>query len=156
MLAPWAELGAPAVPPAPFGGKSWRSAPAGCSDSTCEEVLEPAVRQEELPAVEPEVLAELVEQHELEVPVTSGHGLPAATVETGTAAVAAGTAGAAGTAAAAGSAGGGYMRGRVLLQEATGVIFLFLSSISWCLRSVLSALSTRWLKSLKRRLSSAY
>ena len=87
MLAPWAELGAPAIPPAPSGGKSWRSAPAGRSDSTCEGVLEPAVRQEELPAVEPEVMAELVE-------------LPATAVEAGTAAAAAGTAGAAGTATA--------------------------------------------------------
>ena len=59
MMAPWAELGAPAIPPAPSGGKSWHSAPAGRSESTREEV--PAVRQEELPAVEPEVLAELVE-----------------------------------------------------------------------------------------------
>ena len=41
-----------------------RSAPAGRSDSTHEEVLKPAVRQEELPAVEPAVLAELVEQHD--------------------------------------------------------------------------------------------
>ena len=85
MLAPWAELGAPAVLPAPSGGKCWRSAPAGRSDSTREEVLEPAVRQEELPAMEPVVLAELVE-HEPEVPVTSGPDLPAATVEAGTAA----------------------------------------------------------------------
>ena len=61
VLAPWAELGAPAVSPAPSGGKCWRSAPAGRSDSTLEEVLEPAVRQEELPAVEPAVLVELVE-----------------------------------------------------------------------------------------------
>ena len=60
----------------------------------------PAVRQEELPAVEPEVLAELVEQHEPEVPVTSGPGLPAAAVEAGIAAAVAGTAGEAGTAAA--------------------------------------------------------
>ena len=67
-MAPWAELGAPTVPPAPSGGKSWRSAPAGHSDSTREEV--PAVRQEELPAVEPEVLAELVE-HEPEVLVVT-------------------------------------------------------------------------------------
>ena len=81
-VAPWAELGAPAVPPMPSGGKRWRSAPAGRSESTCEEV--PAVRQEELPAVEPEVLAELVEQHEMEVPVTSGPDLPAAAVEAGT------------------------------------------------------------------------
>ena len=100
MLAPWAELGAPAVPPAPSGGKCWRSAPAGRSDSTHEEVLEPAVRQEELPTVEPEVLAELVEQHEPEVPVTSGPDLPAAAVEAGTAAAAAGTTEETGTAAA--------------------------------------------------------
>ena len=80
-MAPWAELGAPAVPPAPSGGKSWRSAPAGRSDST-REVLELAVRQEELPAVEPAVLAELVEQHEPEVPVTSGPDLPAAVCNT--------------------------------------------------------------------------
>ena len=76
VLASWAGLGAPTVPPAPSGGKSWRSAPAGRSDSRCEGVPEPAVRQEELPAVEPEVLAELVEQHESEVPVTSGHAPP--------------------------------------------------------------------------------
>ena len=98
-MAPWAELGALAVPPAPSGGKSWRSAPAGRSDSTREEVLEPAVRQEELPAVEPAVLAELVGQCEPEVPVTSGPDLPAA-VEAGTAVASAGTAGEAGTAAA--------------------------------------------------------
>ena len=91
MLAPWAELGAPAVPPAPSGGKRWRSAPDGRSDSTREESLEPAIRQEELPAVE--VLAELVEQHEPEVPVTSGPDLPAAAVEAGTAAASASTAG---------------------------------------------------------------
>ena len=81
------------VVPAPSGGKSWRSAPAGRSDSTREEVLEPAVRQEELPAVEPEVLAELGERHETEVLETSGPGLPAAAVEAGTATAAAGTAG---------------------------------------------------------------
>ena len=46
--------------------------------------------------MEPEVLAELVEQHELEVPVTSGPDLPAAAVEAGTAAASAGTAGEAG------------------------------------------------------------
>ena len=103
-MAPWAELGTPAVPPAPSGGKSWRSALAGRSDSRCEGALEPAIRQEELPAVEPEVLAELVEQHEPEVPETSGPGPPAAAVEAGTAAAAAGTAGAAGTAAAAAAA----------------------------------------------------
>ena len=55
--------------------------------------------------MEPEVLAELVEQHEPEVPVTSGPDLPAAAVEAGTAAAAAVTAGEAGTAAAAGTAG---------------------------------------------------
>jgi len=71
-------------------------------------VLELAVRQEELPAVEPEVLAELVEQYKPEVPVTSGPDLPAAAVEAGTAAAATGTAGKAGSAAAgtAGAAGG--------------------------------------------------
>ena len=108
MLAPWAELGAPAVPPAPSGGKSWRRAPAGLCDNRCEGVLEPAVRQEELPTVEPAVLAELVEQYEPEVPVTSGPDLPAAVVEAGTAVASAGTAGEAGTAAAstAGAAGG--------------------------------------------------
>ena len=97
MLASWAELGAPTVLPAPSGGKCWRSAPAGRSDSTREEVLEPAVRQEELPAVEPEVLAEMVERHE---PETSGPGPPAAAVEAGTVAAAASTAEAASTAAA--------------------------------------------------------
>ena len=96
MLTPWADLGAPAVLPAPSGGNSWRSAPAGRSDSTREEVLEPAVRQEELPAVEPEVRAELVERHEMEEPETSGPAPPTAAVEVGTAAAAAGTAGAAG------------------------------------------------------------
>ena len=55
--------------------------------------------------MELEVLAALVEQHEPEVPVTLGLGLPAAAVEAGTAAAAAGTAEAAGTAAAAGTAG---------------------------------------------------
>ena len=50
--------------------------------------------------MEPEVLADLVEQHEPKVPVTSGPDLPAAVVEAGTTAAAAGTAKAAGTAAA--------------------------------------------------------
>ena len=67
-------------------------------------MLETAVRQEELPAVEPVVLAELVERHEPEVPVTSGPDLPAA-VEAGTA-EAAGTAAVAGTAGAAGGEDG--------------------------------------------------
>ena len=52
----------------------------------------------------PEVLAELVERHEPEVPETSGHGLPTATIKAGTAATT-GTALEAGTAAAAGTAG---------------------------------------------------
>ena len=65
-------------------------------------MLETAVRQEELPAVEPEVLAELVE-HEPEVPVTSGPDLPTA-IEAGTATAAAGTAVEAGTTAAASTA----------------------------------------------------
>ena len=106
-MAPWAELGAPTVPPAPSGGKSWRSAPAGRSDSRCEGVLEPAVQQEELPAVEPEVLVELVERHEPEVQETSGPAPRAATIEAGTAAAAASTAGAADNAAAARAAGSG-------------------------------------------------
>ena len=75
--------------------------------STREEVLAPAVRQEELPAGEPEVLAELVERHEPEVLETSDPGPPAAAVEAGTTADTAGTAGAAGTAAAAVTAGSG-------------------------------------------------
>ena len=57
--------------------------------------------------MEPEVLAELVEQHEPEVPVSSGPDLPAAAVEASTAAAAAGTAGAVGTAATAVAAGSG-------------------------------------------------
>ena len=58
--------------------------------------------------MEPEVLAELVEQHEPEVPVTLGPDLPAAAVEVGTAVASAGTAGEAGTAAigTVGAAGG--------------------------------------------------
>ena len=101
MLAPWAELGSPAVPPTPSGGKSWHSAPAGRSESRREEVLEPAVRQEELPVVEPEVL---VEQHEPKVPVTSDPTPPAAAVEVGTVVASAGTTEEAGT-TAAGTAG---------------------------------------------------
>ena len=50
--------------------------------------------------MEPEVLAELVEQHKPEVPVTSGPDLPATAVEVGTAAASASNAGEAGTAAA--------------------------------------------------------
>ena len=102
MLAPWAELGAPAVPPAPSGGKRWRSAAAGRSESRCAGVPEPAVRWE-LPDVESAVL---VEQHEPEVPVTSGPDLPAAAIEAGTA-VSAGTAEKAGTAAGTTGAAGG-------------------------------------------------
>src|SRR6185312_6375670 len=75
-VAPWAELGAPAVLPAPSGGKCWRSAPAGRSDSRCEGVPEPAVRQEELPTVEPEVLAELVEARTSVAAGSNGDNLP--------------------------------------------------------------------------------
>ena len=103
-VAPWAELGAPAVPPAPSGGKSWRSAPAGRSDSRLRDPLAPAVRQDELSAVEPEVL---VERHEPEVLETSGPGPPAAAVEAGTVAAAASTTRAAGIAAADVTAGSG-------------------------------------------------
>ena len=106
MLAPWAELGAPAVPPAHSGGKSWHSAPVGRSDSRREEVPKPTVWQEELPAKEPEVLVELVELHELEVLVTSGPALPAVAVEAGTAAATAGTAGEAGIATTGGGTAG--------------------------------------------------
>ena len=58
--------------------------------------------------MESEVLAELVEQHEPEVPVTSGPDLPAAAIEAGTAAASAGTTGEAGTTAVGtvGAAGG--------------------------------------------------
>ena len=51
--------------------------------------------------MEPEVLAELVERHESEVPEISGPGPPAAAVEAGTATAAAGTAESSGTATAA-------------------------------------------------------
>jgi hypothetical protein len=46
-MAPWVELGAPAVQTAPSGDKRWRSVPACRSDSTLVVMLEPAVRQEE-------------------------------------------------------------------------------------------------------------
>ena len=54
------------------------------------------------------MLAELVEQHKPEVPVTLGPDLPAAAVEVGTATASAGTAGEAGTttASTAEAAGG--------------------------------------------------
>ena len=55
--------------------------------------------------MEPAVLAELVEQHEPEVAVTSGPDLPVAAVEASTAEASAGTAREAGTAAAGGTAG---------------------------------------------------
>jgi hypothetical protein len=45
-MAPWAELGAPAVQTARSGDKSWRSVPARRSDSTPVGMLEPAVQQE--------------------------------------------------------------------------------------------------------------
>jgi hypothetical protein len=98
-MAPWAELGAPAVPTAPSEDRRWCSVPARHSESTLVEVLEPAVRQEEwaLPATE------LVEQRAPEVLEASGPVPPAAAAEdeAGTAAVAAGTAGSASDAAAA-------------------------------------------------------
>ena len=99
--------------------------------------------------MEPGVLAGLVEQHEPEVPVTSGPNLPAA-VEAGTAVASAGTAGEAGT-EAAGTAEAAGVEDECCCRKQRGQ-----SSISKCLRSVLSTLSTRWLKSSKRRLSSAY
>ena len=67
--------------------------------------------------MEPAVLAELVEQHEPEVPVTSGPDLPAA-VEAGTAAVSAGTAGEAGT--AAGTAGAAGVEGECCCRKQRG------------------------------------
>ena len=68
--------------------------------------------------MEPEVLAELVEQHEPEVPVTSGPDLPAAAVEAGTAAASAGTAGEAGT--AAGTAGAAGVEGESCCRKQRG------------------------------------
>jgi hypothetical protein len=103
-MAPWAELGAPAVQTAPSRDKRWRSVPARRSDSTPVEKLEPAVRQEEwaLPA------AELVEPVELSVPEVLGASVPvppatAAEDEARTAVVAAGMAGSASAAATAGT-----------------------------------------------------
>jgi hypothetical protein len=53
-MAPWAELGAPAIQSAPSGDKRWRNVPARHTDSMPMGMLEPAVRQEEwaLPAAE--------------------------------------------------------------------------------------------------------
>jgi hypothetical protein len=98
-MAPWAELGAPAVQTVPSGDGRWRSAPARHSESTPVGALESAVRQEEwaLPT------AELVEQRAPEVLEASGPIPPAAAAaedEVGTAAIAAGTAGSASDAAA--------------------------------------------------------
>ena len=92
-MAPWDELDAPAVLTAPFGGKSWRSAPDHHSGSTLVGV--PANRQEELPTVEPDVL---VEQGVSEVLETSDPVPPAAAAADGV--EAAGTARAASAAAA--------------------------------------------------------
>jgi hypothetical protein len=91
-MAPWAELDAPAVLPAPSEGKRWRSALARRSGSTLEEVQRPVAQEEEwaLPA------AELVEPEALEA---SDPVLPVAEDEEETAA-AVGTAGAASAAAA--------------------------------------------------------
>jgi hypothetical protein len=98
-MGPWAELGAPAVLPAPSEDRHWRSVPARHSGSTPVGVLEPATRQEEwaLPA------AELVEQRVPEALEASGPVPPAAAAEyeAGTAAGAAGTTGPASGAAAA-------------------------------------------------------
>jgi hypothetical protein len=100
-MAPWAELGAPAVQTAPYGDKRWRSVPARCSDSTPVGMLEPAVRQEEwaLPAAE---LGEPVEQSVPEMLEAFGPVPPVAAAEdeANTAAVAAGTTGSASTTAA--------------------------------------------------------
>ena len=90
--------------------------------------------------MEPEVLTELVEQHEPEVPVTSGPDLPAAAVE----AV--------------------LLRPLLVLLGRPVLLLLVLlrrleartSVAAGSNGEVLSALSTRWLKSSKRRLSSAY
>jgi hypothetical protein len=46
-MAPWAELGAPAVQTAPSGDKRWCSVLSHRSDSTPVEMLELAVQQEE-------------------------------------------------------------------------------------------------------------
>ena len=70
--------------------------------------------------MEPEVLAELVERHEPEVPETSGPAPPAAAIEAGTTAAVAGTAAAAaGTAGAAGTTAAADTAGR--LEATTGV-----------------------------------
>ena len=68
--------------------------------------------------MEPAVLAELVEQHEPEVPVTSGPDLPAAAVEAGTAVASVGTAGEAGT--AAGTAGAAGVEGECCCRKQRG------------------------------------
>jgi hypothetical protein len=85
----------------------------------------------------------------------SGPVPPAAAAEdeAGTAAGAAGTAGPASGAAAAAGTG---IKADVLLPDAAGATFLFLSSISRRLRSVLRAASTSWLKLSKRWFMSAY
>ena len=82
--------------------------------------------------MEPEVLAELVEQHEPVVPVTSGPDLPACCCRGGYCC-------GLGWYCWGGRyccwyCWGGWRRGQVLLPEATGTIFLFLSSISRFLR----------------------
>jgi hypothetical protein len=74
----------------------------------------------------------------------------AAEDEAGTAAVVAGTTG---SASAAATAGTGTEAG---FPDAVGTIFLFLSSISQRLHSVLRAASTRWLKLSKRWFMSVY
>jgi hypothetical protein len=103
-MAPWAELGTPAVLTAPSGDRRWRSVPARHSGSTLVGVLEPAARQKEqaLPATE---LVEPVEQSVPEVLEASGPIPPAAAAEdeAGTAAGAAGSVSGVAVAAAAGT-----------------------------------------------------
>jgi hypothetical protein len=103
-MAPWAEMGAPAIPTAPSGDRRWRSVPARHSGSTLVGVLEPAARQKEqaLPAAE---LVEPVEQSMLEVLEASGPIPPTAAAkdEVGTAAGAAGSVSGVVAAAAAGT-----------------------------------------------------
>jgi hypothetical protein len=105
-MAPWAGLGAPAVPTAPSEDRRWRSVPAHHSESTPVGVLESAARQEEqaLPTAE---LVEPVEQSVPEALEASGPVPPAAAAEdeAGTAAVGAGTAGSASAATATAGTG---------------------------------------------------
>jgi hypothetical protein len=93
-------LHAPAVLPAPSGGRRWRSAPARRSGSTLAEIQRPAAQKEEwaLPA------SELVEPEALEA---SDPVPPAAAEDEAGTAAAAGTAGVASAAVAAADADSG-------------------------------------------------